>query len=174
MRSTPTTMLSVLTFIALVLGGCAPSDTVSVEVVTAIAIAPHRDTLLVGETLQLSATAETANGKRAKVQWSTSAAAVASVSETGLVTGVGAGEAWIIARSGGQRDSTRVVVVAPNSPPPPPPPTASAGFYVAPTGTSSGDGSLSRPWDLATALAGAGGKVQPGDTIWMRGGTYKG
>lgn len=58
--------------------------------------------------------------------------------------------------------------------PPPPPPTARGGYYASPTGSSSGDGSQARPWDLATALAGAGGRVQPGDTVWMRGGTYAG
>lgn len=49
--------------------------------------------------------------------------------------------------------------------------------FAAPTGTPNGDGSERRPWDLATALAGggrAGPKVQPGDTIWLRGGTYRG
>src|SRR5213078_3276221 len=31
-----------------------------------------------------------------------------------------------------------------------------------------------RPWNLATALSGGNGKVQPGDTVWLRGGTYAG
>ncbi len=44
-------------------------------------------------------------------------------------------------------------------------------FYVSPGGRPGGDGSIGRPWDLATALAGRAG-VQPGDTIWLRGGTY--
>jgi hypothetical protein len=48
------------------------------------------------------------------------------------------------------------------------------GWFVAPNGSSGGNGSASRPWDLKTALAGAGGKVQPGDTVWLRGGTYRG
>jgi hypothetical protein len=52
-------------------------------------------------------------------------------------------------------------------------PTAAA-YYVAPTGTSSGVGSADDPLDLSTALAGAGGRILPGDTIWLRGGTYSG
>ncbi|HVH69062.1 MAG TPA: hypothetical protein VM716_14430 [Gemmatimonadales bacterium] len=50
------------------------------------------------------------------------------------------------------------------------------GFYAAPppAGSPAGDGSRRRPWDLATALAGASGRVQPGDTVWLRGGTYRG
>jgi hypothetical protein len=43
---------------------------------------------------------------------------------------------------------------------------------VSPTGSATGDGSSAQPWDLVTALGGAAGKVQPGDTIWLRGGTY--
>src|SRR5215831_10452975 len=46
-------------------------------------------------------------------------------------------------------------------------------FYVSPTGTPSGDGSIDAPWDLQTALA-QPASVHPGDTIWLRGGTYAG
>ncbi|HVH69061.1 MAG TPA: right-handed parallel beta-helix repeat-containing protein [Gemmatimonadales bacterium] len=60
------------------------------------------------------------------------------------------------------------------SPPEAVPPVTHVGHYAAPGGTSAGDGSASRPWDLPTALAGGNGQVQPGDTIWVRGGTYPG
>jgi hypothetical protein len=33
---------------------------------------------------------------------------------------------------------------------------------------------MARPWDLGFALDGARGQVKPGDTIWLRGGTYRG
>lgn len=46
--------------------------------------------------------------------------------------------------------------------------------FVSPAATEGGDGSENQPWTLATALAGAGGQVQPGDTIWLRGGVYPG
>jgi hypothetical protein len=46
-------------------------------------------------------------------------------------------------------------------------------FFVAPDGAPSGDGSIERPWDLATALAHPA-VVLPGDTIWLRGGAYSG
>src|SRR5204863_9680891 len=57
-----------------------------------------------------------------------------------------------------------------------PPPGTRVGYYAAPGGTDAGDGSTSRPRDLATALAGGNGgvQVQPGDTIWVRGGAYPG
>ncbi len=61
------------------------------------------------------------------------------------------------------------------TPPPshPAPQKGAQQFFVAPDGQSGGDGSKNRPWDLATALA-QPAKVKPGDTIWMRGGMYKG
>jgi dUTPase len=44
-------------------------------------------------------------------------------------------------------------------------------WYAATTGSPSGDGSINNPWDLQTALY-QPTSVQPGDTIWVRGGTY--
>ena len=46
-------------------------------------------------------------------------------------------------------------------------------YFVAPTGSAAGDGSFTSPWNLPTALAHPPA-VQPGDTIWLRGGTYNG
>ena len=46
--------------------------------------------------------------------------------------------------------------------------------FVSPDGKPDGAGTKDSPWNLATALAGAKGKVQPGDTVWLLGGTYKG
>src|ERR1041385_4518841 len=46
--------------------------------------------------------------------------------------------------------------------------------FVSPAGLSGNDGSAAHPWDLVTALAGAGGAVQAGDTVWLHGGTYVG
>lgn len=45
-------------------------------------------------------------------------------------------------------------------------------FYVAPSGNSSSNGSINSPWDLQTALN-QPSSVKPGDTIWLRGGTYR-
>lgn len=46
-------------------------------------------------------------------------------------------------------------------------------WHVTPDGTSGGDGSEGDPWDLATALSGID-EIEPGDTIWVHGGTYSG
>lgn len=59
------------------------------------------------------------------------------------------------------------------SPPPIDPGVTHAGYYVSVNGSKTGDGSTANPWDLQTALA-QPAAVQPGDTIWIRGGTYKG
>src|SRR5438477_4810795 len=48
-----------------------------------------------------------------------------------------------------------------------------AEFYVSPGGSGSNAGTASSPWDLTTALS-SSGRVKPGDTIWLRGGTYRG
>ena len=44
-------------------------------------------------------------------------------------------------------------------------------FYVSPSGSSGGNGSITSPWDLTTAFAGPS-TVKPGDTVWLRAGTY--
>ncbi len=49
---------------------------------------------------------------------------------------------------------------------------SAANFFVSPTGAPTGDGSLSRPWDLQTALYHPAA-VKPGDTIWLRGGVHR-
>jgi hypothetical protein len=46
-------------------------------------------------------------------------------------------------------------------------------WHVAPNGTMMGDGSAEKPWDLETALKKTT-VVQPGDTVWLHGGTYTG
>jgi hypothetical protein len=48
-----------------------------------------------------------------------------------------------------------------------------ASVFVAPSAEADGDGTLQRPFDLATALS-AEGPVRPGATLWLRGGTYSG
>lgn len=47
-------------------------------------------------------------------------------------------------------------------------------YFVSPSGSMRSSGSATDPWDLATALGGGGGRVQPGDTVWLRSGTYRG
>ena len=50
---------------------------------------------------------------------------------------------------------------------------SAADFYVAANAGAGGTGTLSNPWKLQTALDHPAA-VDPGDTIWLRGGTYTG
>jgi len=52
-------------------------------------------------------------------------------------------------------------------------PTA-ARYYVSATAAPNGSGTAADPWTLDTALAGAAGRLQAGDTVWLLGGTYRG
>lgn len=51
--------------------------------------------------------------------------------------------------------------------------TAGRVWYVAPNGGAAAAGSISAPLSLAAALS-AASPVGPGDTVWLRGGTYNG
>jgi hypothetical protein len=64
---------------------------------------------------------------------------------------------------------------SPAAPPaaPAPPPSNAGAIYVSPQGLPTNDGSIARPLDLATALS-ANSPVRAGQTIWLRGGTYRG
>jgi hypothetical protein len=66
-----------------------------------------------------------------------------------------------------------VPVVGQASPRAPTAPPPRIGRYVAPNGTPTADGTAARPWDLASVLAGKQ-LIAPGDTVWLRGGTYHG
>ncbi len=44
-------------------------------------------------------------------------------------------------------------------------------FYVSPTGAAAANGAFGSPWDLKTALSHPSA-IQPGSTIWLRGGRY--
>jgi len=52
-------------------------------------------------------------------------------------------------------------------------PVEAAEFFVSPDGTPQGTGTREAPWSWTTALAHPPA-VQPGDVIWLRGGTYSG
>jgi len=51
--------------------------------------------------------------------------------------------------------------------------TRAADYYAAPEATERGNGSQAKPWRLQTALA-QPKAINAGDTVWLRGGTYRG
>jgi uncharacterized protein YjdB len=147
------------------------SITVTQVPVATVTVSPASASVQVGLTVQLSATTKDANGNiltGRTVTWSSSDTTIAKVSGTGLVTGQRAGSATITATSEGKSGTSAITVPAP------PPPGTHTGWYVTTNGSSGGSGTASSPWDFSTALNGGNGKVQPGDTIWVRGGTYTG
>jgi uncharacterized protein YjdB len=97
-----------------VAAGCSKNE--GPPAVASVAVSPGIATTEVGTTTQLSATPRDANGNALTnpVEWRSGTAAVASVSGTGLVTGVSVGTATITATSGGQ-SGTAVVTVTPPS-----------------------------------------------------------
>ena len=107
------------------------STTVTVTVVAAVAtvqVTPAAATVLVGGTQQLTAAARDAKGAALTgraVTWSTSDAAVATGSATGLVTAVGVGSATLTALVEGVEGTVAVTVV--------PLPAALTGVTVSPT-----------------------------------------
>ena len=98
-------------------GSASGSATVSVaQRVSSVTVSPAADTLVEGDTLHLSAEAVDGNGHavaEAEFEWASSDTLVAQVDDSGLVTGVAAGEAEITATSSGVPGRAQVTVVAP-------------------------------------------------------------
>lgn len=87
--------------------------TVSVVPVVAVVVTPTDNPLVVGQTAQLSAVPQSADGQPLAgrpVLWATSEPSVASVSSTGLVTAIAPGNATITATSEGKSGSASVTV----------------------------------------------------------------
>ena len=86
------------------------------QAVSAVAVTPGADTLVVADTVRLSAEASDANGHMvagAEFSWASSATRVAVVDGEGLVTGVAAGEAEITATSSGVTGRAALAILAP-------------------------------------------------------------
>ena len=97
-------------------GAASGSATVTVtQVVSAVNVAPDTATVLEGDTLRLAATATDANGlvvAEAEFVWASGDTAVAVVDASGLVTGVGAGQAEVTATAAGVTGGATLTVVA--------------------------------------------------------------
>jgi hypothetical protein len=148
----------------------APADEATVA---SVSVTPATSSLAVGATVQLEATARDADGREVDgvdVTWTSAAPAVAAATSDGLVQARTAGTATITATVDGKSASATITVAAAGSTPTP---GTRVGHHVAPNGTAQGDGTAARPWSLAAALAHPAA-VQPGDTIWLHGGTYRG
>src|SRR6184192_7045 len=84
--------------------------------VASVAVSPASASVQVGQTVQLAATPRDANGNPLSgraVSWASSNTAVATVSGSGLVTGVTAGSATITATSEAKTGTSAITVTAP-------------------------------------------------------------
>jgi glucose/arabinose dehydrogenase len=91
--------------------------------VAELAVTAPATTIGVGQTIQLTATARDAGGNVLEdrvFDWASSDPSIATVTETGLVTGLAQGEAEISATAEGITGSL-AIIVATSAPPPPPP-----------------------------------------------------
>ena len=98
-------------------GSVSGSAVVSIaQVVRTVAVTPDTATVMEGDTLRVAATATDANGEAvAEVQfaWASGDTAVAVVDASGLVTGVGTGQAEVTATAAGVTGRTQLTVLAP-------------------------------------------------------------
>ncbi|HEY8400180.1 MAG TPA: CUB domain-containing protein, partial [Cytophagaceae bacterium] len=88
--------------------------TVNPIAVTSVTVSPSTAIILINETTQLTATVSPSNAANTKVFWLSSDESIATVSSSGLVTGVGVGMATITATTeDGNYTSTATVTVNP-------------------------------------------------------------
>ncbi len=135
------------------------------------------------QNVSIGSTAEALNWTAAKSQdWltlsvvsgTTPSTLVVGVNAASLLGGVYTGTVTISSNQAGNTPRTVAVTLnVQGTVPPPPPPPGGNEWYVAPNGTPSGDGSQASPLDLDTVFSGSK-PIAPGDTIWLRGGTYGG
>ena len=99
------------------------------RVVASVQVQLGSSSISVGETTQATATLQDRRGNtiQRSVSWTSSNTSVATVSGSGLVTGVAGGTSDITATSQGKTGSATITVIDSSSPPPPPPPTTNPG-----------------------------------------------
>src|SRR4029077_16523314 len=152
--------------------GGTPAITVTNVPVASVTVTPAIANVLVGSTLQLTATLKDALGNPLSgrvVTWASGASGVAGVSGTGLVTGVGVGGVTITATSEGQSGSAAVTVSLVNDSTP----TYTLGngnnYYVAPGGS---DGNPCTAANPCYTMARVAQLLNPGDNAHFAAGNY--
>jgi hypothetical protein len=94
-------------------GTSSVTVTATAEPVASVEVTPGSANIVVGGTVQLTATPKDAGGQPLTgrtITWASNATGVATVSTTGLVTGVAAGPATVTATSEGQSGSSSITV----------------------------------------------------------------
>jgi len=145
--------------------------TVMLVPVSTVSVTPATAGVAVGSTLQLTATPRDSAGNPLSgraVTWSTSTSSVATVSSSGLVTGIAAGPATITAASGGKTGMAAITVTTPSGGTG----CQSACWYVdATAGNDANPGTSAAPW---RTIQHAADVMSPGDTVIVNDGVYTG
>ncbi len=143
----------------------ADTATVTIVCVAAVNLSPSSASVPVGGTVQLTAIAEDAQGNplaQRAITWSGSNPAVATVSSSGLVTGVSAGSAPITATSEGKSGTSSITVTEP------PPPGATVVLVgagdIASCSSSGDDATAALINDIAGTVFTAGDNAYPDGT----------
>src|SRR5687768_5032678 len=140
----------------------ASTITVTMVPVASVTVTPATTSVDSSKTVQLTAVVRDANGGTLigrTVTWTSLTPGVATVSASGLVTGVKSGSANVYALSEGKSDTATITVV---TPPPPPPPAAVASVTVTPASVSV---ETSRTVQLTAVLRDASGNTLTGRPI---------
>jgi uncharacterized protein YjdB len=148
--------------------------TVTAAPVASVTVSPTSAAVQPGQTVQLTATTKDANGNTLTgrtVTWASNGTAAATVSASGLVTGVATGTAMITATSEGK---TGTAMIAVGTPPPPAGCAPTGGgrcYYVDVAGNDGNPGDSARPFQTVQHSADV---VNAGDMVIVRNGVYTG
>jgi uncharacterized protein YjdB len=132
-------------------------------VVVNVGVSPSTAAIEIGATVSLSGAPHDAIGSllNSIISWTSTNAAVATVSSTGVVTGVSAGTVTILATAGGISGSATITVNA-AQPAQPAPPAAVASISISPTSLSLVTGAAGQ---LSATPRDASGNVLTGNTV---------
>src|SRR5256886_7056455 len=149
--------------------------TVTAAPVATVTVSPAAAAVQPAQTVQLTATTKDANGNiltGRTVTWASNNNPAATVSSSGLVTGVATGTALITATSEGKTGSA---MIAAGTPPPPatcgPTGTGQCYYVDGASGNDGNPGDSTRPFRTVQQAAGV---VNPGDVVIVRNGVYTG
>src|SRR5437867_1042864 len=140
--------------------------------VASVTMSPAATTVSVGATVQFTATLKAASGQvltGRSVTWASSAPALAPVSGSGLVTGLGVGAVTITATSEGQKGSSAVTVNPVAGPTPLYTLGNGANYYVAPSGSDANPCTAAAP---CYTMARVSQLMSPGDNAHFASGNY--
>ena len=150
--------------------------------VASVEVTPPWTSVDEGRTVQLTATPKDANGSVLPgrvITWTSGNPSAATVSGTGLVTGMVAGAATITATSEGRSAASAITVLVPQPPtggdlgaalPPLLAQSTGPAYYVATTGADGNPGTISQPWKTIQKAMSA---LRPGERAYVRAGTYE-